>query len=232
VEQIATIGRGIGLAAGGAIAWLMYFDLKDRLRPEPRRLLLAAFVLGGGAALLGLGLYNVAEWLGAPRGPGATYQSIFIYCVLLVGPLEEGVKFLVARFVVFRWRHFDEPIDGLVYAAAVAIGFATVENVLYAQWLGWLEQIARSLVSPLTHSLFAAIWGLGTAHAFFSVRSRAGRIAWQAGTLVVAMILHGLYDFVLLAGNATYVASALTLVVWLGLIGYARRLVRGRGGLL
>ena len=36
---------GLGVAAAGALFWLFYYDLKDRIRPEPRRLLIVAFVL-------------------------------------------------------------------------------------------------------------------------------------------------------------------------------------------
>ena len=42
--------RGLGFVAGGAVFWLMYFDLKDRLRLEPRRLLAVAYGAGFGAA--------------------------------------------------------------------------------------------------------------------------------------------------------------------------------------
>lgn len=218
--------RGLGFAFGGALFWLMYFDLKDRLKPEPRRLLVLAFVLGNLSALLGLGVYRVAAWLGLPDAPGSGSLEILVYCLALVGPIEEGVKFLVARTLVFRWRHFDEPIDGLVYASAVAIGFASLENVLYLPYLNWPEQLARALASPLTHSLFAAVWGFGVSRARFYARTRVGRFLWQVLTLLLSMGLHGLYDFFLLALNATFLASGIALVLWTFLIVHARRLIR------
>ena len=51
------------------------------------------------------------------------------YCFLIVGPVEEGDKVLLPYLIVFRWRQFDEPIDGFEYAAAISLGFASVENV-------------------------------------------------------------------------------------------------------
>jgi RsiW-degrading membrane proteinase PrsW (M82 family) len=218
--------RGLGFVAGGALFWLMYFDVKDRLRPEPRRLLVLAFLIGGGSAFVGVALYRLAAWSGLPGDPGTTQLSILLYCLLLVGPIEEGVKFLGARALVFRWKQFDEPIDGLVYAGAVAIGFASVENVVYLPYLHWPEQLARALASPLTHSLFSALWGFGTARAFFESRTRTSRLLWQALPLVLAMVVHGLYDYVLLAHDATFVASAVALVLWIILIVYARRATR------
>lgn len=221
--------RGLGFVAGGALFWLMYFDVKDRLRPEPRRLLVLAFLIGGGSAFLGIAVYGLAGWSGLPHDPGTTHVSILLYCLFLVGPIEEGVKFLVARGLVFRWRHFDEPIDGLIYASAVAIGFASVENVVYLPYLHWSAQLARALVSPLTHSLFSALWGFGTARAFFESRTRASRFLWQALPLGLAMAVHGLYDYVLLAHDATLVCSAVALVLWIMLIVYARRVSRSHG---
>lgn len=221
--------RGLGFVAGGALFWLMYFDLKDRLQPEPRRLLLGAFVLGGVSAVAALGLYRLGELAGLPETPGRYPGEILRYCLGVVGPVEEGAKFLAVWAVVFRWRAFDEPIDGLIYAAAVAIGFATFENVLYLPYLEWPAQLARAAASPLTHSLFAAIWGLGLSLSRYRARSRRGRAAWQILPLVAAMAVHGLYDFALIAWHATFVASAIVLLLWVAMILYVRRgLPRGR----
>jgi len=215
--------RGAGFAAGGAVFWLVYFALKDRLRPEPRRLLVAAFLLGGGSALLALGGFRLAEALGAPAWPRQRWPAILGYCLGLVGPLEEGAKFGVASLTVFRFREFDEPFDGIVYAAMVAIGFATLENLLYAPHLGAVEQAARALASPLTHALFAAVWGFGVARGRFAATSAVARLAWPAGGLLAAMVLHGLYDFSLLALNAAYISGAIALALWIALIAHARR---------
>lgn len=218
--------RTVGFIAAGALLWMLYFDHKDSLKPEPRRLLLLAWACGCGSAFLALGLYWLAGLLGFPLWPGEGIGDIAIYCLLLVGPVEEGAKFLAARTLVFRWRHFDERIDGMVYAGAVAIGFATVENLLYAQLLPWPHQLARALTSPLTHTLFAAIWGFGTAHALLVSRTRTARLLWQLLPLALAMAIHGLYDFLLLAYDATLPASGVILLLWVGLIFYSRRLAR------
>ena len=222
---------GAAAIVGGALLWLIYFDFKDALQKEPRILLLAAFALGGLAALLGLGVYVVAGWLGLPTSPGHTTEQILLFCLLGVGPVEEGCKFLMARTVVFRWRAFDEKIDGLVYSAAVAIGFATFENFLnlvYLPYLDGTEQLARAAVSPLTHSLFAAIWGFGVSRAFFGVRSRAARWLWQAGPLLVSMLLHGFYDALLIGWNATIPASATIALIWGFVLWNARRVLPHR----
>ena len=224
LEDLVILRSG-GFVLGGALFWVLYWDMKDRMKPEPRHLLLAAFALGLGSALLALLGFTVAERLGAPEYPSDAPLSILAYCVLLVGPLEEGCKFLLAFAFVYRWHAFDEPVDGLIYASAIGIGFAALENLLFLPHLPWIEGLARSLASPLTHSLFAAIWGFGLSRARLAAQTNGSRAIWLVLPLAVSMLLHGLYDFFLLAANATWAAGAITLAIWLPVIAYARSLV-------
>lgn len=216
----------VAVLAGVALLWLLYFDLKDSLQKEPRHLLLASYALGGAAVLIASAAFALAEQLGLPRVPGDAPREVFIYCLLAVGPIEEGAKFLVARTVIFRWRAFDEKIDGLVYSAALGIGFASVESFFYWPYLDGMERLARAVTSPLTHALFAAIWGFGVSRAFFKARSSLERFLWQALPLLLSMALHGLYDGLLLAWGATIPASATILVIWMFVLWNGRRVLR------
>jgi RsiW-degrading membrane proteinase PrsW (M82 family) len=227
IDAAAMLGV-TGFILGCALFWLQYFDLKDAIAPEPRTRLVMAFVLGIAAGLMAFGVYGVAPLLGLPTDPGDTPREAALYCFGVVGPLEEGMKFLVARVVVFRWKHFDEPVDGIVYGCAVALGFAALENFVFIPTLPLVEQLARAVASPLTHSLWAAIWGIGCSRALLGRRGPAYRIAWQTGTLALSMALHGLYDYVIVAHGATLVASAIALVVWAYVIWHARRVVKAQ----
>jgi RsiW-degrading membrane proteinase PrsW (M82 family) len=40
----------VGVAAGGAVLWNLYFRFKDRLKPEPLKLLAVSLMLGAAAA--------------------------------------------------------------------------------------------------------------------------------------------------------------------------------------
>ena len=188
-------------------------------------MLIWAFFLGSCAAVLAVTLYVVTRWVGLPTYAVLKQSNILLYCFLMVGPIEEGTKFLFARVFIFSSRYFDERIDGIVYASAVAIGFASLESIIHMPYLNWYQQLARALTSPLTHSLFAAVWGFGVSRAFFSSRTRTDRILWQIIPLLISMFLHGLYDYFLLAHNATFLASGIALILWVLLIIYARRVV-------
>ena len=227
-ESIVTWVRGLGFITAASLFWLQYFDLKDFLRPEPRRMLALSYLLGAGSALVGLALYYLIPFLGGPEDPGGTNWQILFYCLLFVGPIEEGVKFIAARFFIFKSIHFDEPIDGLIYSSAIAIGFASFESLLYTNLVTWPHHLARAVTAPITHSLFASIWGFATAYAFFQTRNRSTRFLLQASSLIIAMLIHGLYDFVLLAENLTIVASVIAVLLWIALILYARKSVHAR----
>lgn len=227
-DNLIVWGRGFGLVAGAGLFWLQYFDLKDYLHPEPRRMLVLSYFLGAAAAGVGLALYRLFEFFGVPDDPGNTPTAILLYCFLVVALIEEGVKFATARLIVFRTIHFDEPIDGLVYSSAIAIGFASIESLIYTPLLSWPYQLARDVTAPLTHSLFSSIWGFGCAYAFFRSRTRVQKISWQIFSVFAAMAAHAVYDFFLLSQNATYVASLIALVLWAMLIGRARHIVHLR----
>lgn len=218
-----------GLAGAAVVlalvsAWVAYFRWKDH-HPEPVRHLVAALGLGGlaaGVALLG---YAAVETLGGPMGPGATPASRWAYCLGVVGPVEEGAKALVVVAVVARWRAFDEEIDGLVYAAVVALGFACVESLLYLPDLGWRDRWARAVSTPLSHAVFASVWGFGVGHAVFVARARAARVRWVLATVALAAAAHGAYDALILAHGATVAAALVVFALWVLLVLRARRVV-------
>jgi RsiW-degrading membrane proteinase PrsW (M82 family) len=214
-----------GFVLASSFFWLMYVDLKDSLRPEPRHMLLLAFGLGCVANVLGVVFYRILNELGVSFPIGASSTAVAMYCLLVIGPLEEGVKFAVTRWGVFRSHHFDERIDGLVYPSCVAIGFAAIESLTQAIHLTPWEHAARAAVGPPLHSVFAMIWGFGVAHAWFRATTTIGRILWQVIPLAAAMLLHGLYDFALLGLDSTFLASAILAVLWIAMLFVARHLV-------
>lgn len=213
-----------------ALFWLQYIDLKDRLQPEPRRRLIGAFVGGMFACGIALAGFWLTDWLGFPEFDEGDSGWLATYCFLVIGPMEEGAKLLVALLIVFRWREFDEPIDGLVYSAAIALGFATVENLIHLPGLPLAEQLGRSFALPFTHTLFAAVWGLAIAHARFRLTARWQRTWLPIAGVVLAMGLHGLYDWLIFAHRATLWLVLLVVILWAVMIWRARQLVRPAAG--
>ena len=77
-------------------------------------------------------VYPFLEYVEQAALAGVTApMPMAIGCFLVIGPCEELAKFLAVRLFVYRNKEFNEPLDGIIYAAAAALGFASLENVLY-----------------------------------------------------------------------------------------------------
>jgi RsiW-degrading membrane proteinase PrsW (M82 family) len=201
-----------------ALFWLLYHRWKDRHRPEPVPAMVLAYVAGIGAGWIGLAVYGWLYWIGLTADPYGLAESnvagLLAYTVLIVGPVEELVKFLPFIVICARLPAFDEEIDGVVYASAVALGFASYENFQYMRFLEGVDLAARSIASPLMHAMFASVWGFAYGRA--RMRGDSMVLACAAG-LALSALLHGLYDFLALSVSPWIrpTAALLILVIWI-----------------
>ena len=145
----------------------------DRYDPEPMWLLALAFAWGALVAVLisfviNTGIdWGVSETLGGPEG---AYLGNIVGAVISAPVVEEGSKGagLLILLIFFR-RYFDDVLDGIVFAGVIALGFATVENVLYygrAIGMGGLGGLIvlfflRGILSPFAHVTFTSMTGIG-----------------------------------------------------------------------
>lgn len=189
----------LGGIALPSLLWVGYFHWKDRAAPEPLARLGIAYLLGVGASLLALVLETAAqeafaEWFPLVD-PEANRGAFFLHCLLVVGVVEETLKMIPFALVCVRFRDFDEPSDGVVYAASVGIGFSVYETLLHLELLRGFEVVGRTVTAPLVHGLFCAIWG--NAWARYKVTGAGWWVplgAWAASALI-----HGVYDFLVLS---------------------------------
>jgi RsiW-degrading membrane proteinase PrsW (M82 family) len=151
------------------LLWIVFVRRFDRARPEPWWLVLATFALGA-AAQLAVGNLEIALWrVSAFLDPRAVsldrslhaLPGAYAVCLVTVGLLEEGAKLAAVVVLARRRREFDEPVDGIVYACAAAVGFAAAENISYFDIFRLADGIAigRTLHSMPSHMLLSAIWG-------------------------------------------------------------------------
>ena len=111
--------------------------------------------------------------------------------------VEELTKGLGVLFVFLIWRRaINGTIDGVVYAAFTAAGFAFVENILYfVQGWEYVRTIfvMRALLSPFAHLTFTACTGV--AIGVSSRRRSQYAWAWMAPVgLVGAIVLHATWN--------------------------------------
>ncbi|MGQ9708614.1 MAG: PrsW family intramembrane metalloprotease [bacterium] len=196
---------GIGLlilAVVPGLALLLFFYYRDRHKREPFwpifiALVLGAFVLLPAAATSTL-LQRLTGWFS--QKPGLI--RIFLGSFFIAGLVEEGWKFFVVRFYCYHRPEFDEPYDGIMYSTAVALGFATVENILYVfspSVLGALRTgLLRALMAVPSHAFYGVLMGYFLGEAKFARTTTEANILALIG-LALAITAHGIYDFLVIA---------------------------------
>ena len=204
---------------------VVYFS--DRRR-EPLPLVLLVFFLGG----VGKGVTYYAEvrasaWTGldmSAQVAGNTGSMLFLFG--FAAPIREASK-VAAMWPAFRSKHFDEPVDGLVYASSAALGFACIENAITLRDhpMGWIW-VARTAVALPAHVFFACMWG----YALGRVKTikRPGPlfpVAW-----LLATAAHGLYAHLVYGrGPGALVGTLPLLLAMAGATFFAARDLAARG---
>ena len=209
------------------VFWAVYHYHKDRHLPEPVSNLVAAFMLGLVAAAISKGLYVALEPFGLRLDAVALAEedgaALFAYAMLAIGPIEEFSKLLPFMLVVLRFKAFDEPLDGIIYASFIALGYAAVENYFYLEFLTGLESIARGFAGPVIHILFASIWAFWITGAWLNKRPIAKPALLG---FALAAGLHGLYDFMVLRHpvSALPIAATMIAALWVWRLRLMRRM--------
>ena len=109
----------------------------DRYEKEPKLLLGAAFmwgmvIAGGGAFIL-----NTAFGIGLFMFTGSESLAEFGTTSISAPIVEEGLKGLAVLIVFLMFRkEFDSILDGIVYGAITAMGFAAIQKIANALSLG------------------------------------------------------------------------------------------------
>jgi RsiW-degrading membrane proteinase PrsW (M82 family) len=177
--------------------WLNFY-LKEDQRPEPKSMVLKVFLFGMIFAFLALFLEKLLiEGIERINLPKEIADLIEIF--LAVALIEEFLKFLVVREVVFESKELDEPIDCMIYMIISGLGFAATENLLLlfplkGKFFGEIFQISflRFVSATFLHALSSATLGFFIGLSFFRKKERLKLISFG---LFFATLLHGLYNF-------------------------------------
>ncbi|MBI2595071.1 MAG: PrsW family intramembrane metalloprotease [Candidatus Colwellbacteria bacterium] len=168
-----------------AILWLVFFLREDAARPEPKRMILYAFL--GGALAAGVSVipeFYLQKYFPPPIDEPA-------YTSLLLGPfafIEETVKFLIVYLIIKRSAYFDEGVDAMIYMITAGLGFAAVENTLNLIAAESIFKIfaLRSIGATLLHALASGILG------FYWARG------YLVPGIVAAALLHWAFNYLVL----------------------------------
>lgn len=200
------------------VFWVGYHWHADRHMPEPPLHLALAFLLGIASFYLGLLLYwslgLVELRFDAYELAASNLPGLFLYSVLIIGVIEEAVKILPFLLIVLRFREFDEPMDGIIYASFIALGFSALENIYYLDSLTTTQAYARGFAGPVVHIVFASIWGYRIGKARLLGQPLLPAVV---AALTITAVLHGIYDFIAigLPTRALPLVAALIVGLWI-----------------
>lgn len=214
---------GVLVAFAPAPVYLAVWLWLDRYDPEPGWALAGVLLWGAGAATFVSLVINTAFGAVAHSVTGDKGLAQFLSASISAPFVEEAAKGLAVLiiFQVLR-REFDGVLDGVVYAGVVALGFATVENVLYygrslakggASTL-LIVFVLRGILGPFSHAVFTSMTGIGCGLARQSHHPLV-RAAAPVGGYLGAVFLHFLWNT--LAGVAGAWFLAVYVVLWVPL---------------
>jgi RsiW-degrading membrane proteinase PrsW (M82 family) len=197
-------------------------------RREPWKPVAGTFLFGIVCAIPAFYIQaKAASWTGLDvRTSVAGDAGALLFQFALVSPMREMAK-VAAAWPAFRSRHFDEPYDGVVYAATAALGFSVYDGAyhLHQHPVGnvW---IARVLLALPAHVFFACLWG----YALGRSRQVKRPGALFPMTWLVATIGHALYAHLAYGRGVGAMVALVPMLLVMGLVAWlVVRDLRARG---
>ena len=171
---------------------VFYFVISDRFK-EPTFQIIKIFFFG---IIITIPAFFLNTYLGNFLEKNTNISEPLIGSFLTAAPVEEGLKFFILFYFVYRMRDFNEPIDGIVYGVCVSLGFATLENIYYVYVLPEYFQttplslaILRAFSAVPAHAAFGAFMGyFFMKYAFISKKDNL------FFSIIIPFFLHGFYN--------------------------------------
>lgn len=183
---------GVIMSLVPAFLWLAFFYRQDHLEPEPKGLVFEVFILGGLlAAAVGI---PIVEFF---RLPGWLYNNAgvnILGAILVIGFVQEFLKFAAVRFSVYNLPEFDELTDGVLYGTAAGLGFAVILNISFvvsSDGVNLGMGAIRIVLTSLAQASFAGITGYFLAREKFDHQPAW----WVPAGVTLAAVLNGIFFY-------------------------------------
>jgi RsiW-degrading membrane proteinase PrsW (M82 family) len=191
--------------------------MQDRVEPEPKHFVLGIFGLGALlASAVGIPLveniFRTSHWLYADT------LTTILGGILVVGFTQEFLKYAAVRFSIYHSDEFDEPTDGVIYATAAGLGYATVLNIQFVVSNGGVDLgtgVIHIAIVALAQAAFSGITGYFLGRAKFE----SEQIWWMPLGITLAAGFNGLFNW--LRGRVVQTGISLggsSSNAWLGLV--------------
>lgn len=193
------------IAIAPSIALLSFIYTKDKYDKEPLSLLIKLFSLGVLLCLPAAIIENLLSILG--KNP--LWQAFGVAAFT-----EETGKFAILIFFTLNHKSYNEKIDGIVYGTFISLGFATLENILYVLGNGLAVGFIRAILAVPGHMLWGVTMGYYLSLYKFSWNRRAAR-KFVYCSLLIPLLLHGIYDYIIMAKLFTIFIPLIILIIFL-----------------
>ena len=187
------------------LIWL-FFYLQEDIHPEPKRLILTAFIVGGLMAVPVI----IFQVLTDDILVFLKLKNIII-SIAALALIEELFKFIAAYWTINKNPAFDEPVDAMIYLMTAALGFATIENILIMGNIFYfrdavflttafsttaLRFIGATLLHALASGLLGYYWAVGL------IKKSLGKNLTYG--FFMAVLVHSIFNYLVLQFKSTH----------------------------
>lgn len=154
------------------------------------------------------------------------YMLLLIKSFFTIALVEELVKWLFTYVICYNKKEFNYEYDAIVYSSFVALGFASVENIIAILGNGFDISFAikRSLITVPAHSFFAISSGyyLGKAKRYNKRNWFKKSKKYIIFSLLLPIFIHGMFDYLLFVSTNISLILETLLIVYLYITSYIK----------
>ncbi len=194
--------------------YLLILWRQDKYEREPLSFLLIHFLWGAiGAIILSIigsslliGIFSVI----------LPVNLLDLFGAVLVAPFVEEIAKASFLFYTYKNSKFDNITDGLLYGAAIGLGFGMTENFLYFSNAAgdstiWLYTVVlRTSSSALVHAICTGT--IGGVFGIYKFQKSYFKNIFIAGFLIFPMLIHGAWNF-LVSFDFTFIYGLIFILV-------------------
>lgn len=195
-------------AIAPGMALLSYFYLRNEYESTVNALVFRTFIIG----LILVFPVMVLQYAFTAEG---LLQAGLSQAFILYGFFEEFFKWFMLYFFAYQYGQMKRRYDGIVYGVSLSLGFASMENVFYILAHGLETAVGRALLPVSSHALYGVIMGyyLGRAK-----MENTKRKQFLLLSLLIPVMLHGVYDFILLTFDMYFLIGLVPFMVGLWIL--------------
>lgn len=185
------------MAIAPALVLVRYFYKQDLKKPEPKGLVTKIFFLGFVFTVFAC-IFEIPVDEIIQRLVQSKLAIAFLEAFVMAALIEESIKLFIVKKFAYNQTHFDEEVDGIIYAIVASLGFACMENLIYVIDGGLSIAFARAVSAVPLHALSSGMMGYYIGKAKFSTDPKKENSLILKG-LWYAILIHGIYDFLIFA---------------------------------